>query len=64
MPDDSYCYIAHYMDYWSKYHVLWPMRNKSGIKVATTDSDHDTADLVIYDSDVNKVCSYWYVRIP
>ena len=35
MPDDSYCYIAHYMDHWSKFHVLWPLINKSAIEVAS-----------------------------
>jgi len=35
MPDESYCYIAHYMDHWSKYHVLWPLMNKSGVEVAS-----------------------------
>ena len=35
MPDDEYNYIAHYMDHWSKFHVLWPLMRKSAIKVAT-----------------------------
>ena len=36
MPDDSYhyMYIAHYMDHWSKYHILWPMMKKSAVEVA------------------------------
>ena len=29
MPDGSYHYIAHYMDHWSKFHILWPLMKKS-----------------------------------
>ena len=29
MPDGSYHYIAHYMDNWSKFHILWPLMKKS-----------------------------------
>ena len=35
MPNDEYNYIAHYMDHWSKFHVLWPLMRKSAIEVAT-----------------------------
>ncbi len=34
MPDESYCYIAHYMDHWSKFHILWPMMKKSAVEVS------------------------------
>ena len=34
MPDDSYNYIAHYMNYWSKFHVMWPLMRKSAVEVA------------------------------
>jgi len=34
MPDDSYNYIAHYMDHWSKFHVMWPLMQKSAVEVA------------------------------
>ena len=34
MPDDSYNYIAHYMDHWSKFHVMWPLMRKSAVEVA------------------------------
>eukprot|EP00731_Ephydatia_muelleri_P013704 Em0007g1014a len=34
MPDGSYHYIAHYMDHWSKFHILWPLMKKSAIDVA------------------------------
>jgi len=32
MPDK---YIAHNIDHWSKFHVLWPLMNKSAIEVAS-----------------------------
>ena len=34
MPDDSYNYIVHYMDHWSKFHVMWPLMRKSAVEVA------------------------------
>ena len=34
MPDDSYDYITHYMDHWSKFHVMWPLMRKSAVEVA------------------------------
>ena len=34
MPDDSYNYIAHYMDHWSKFHVMWPLMRNSAVEVA------------------------------
>ena len=34
MPDDSYNYIAHYMDHWSKFHIMWPLMRKSAVEVA------------------------------
>ena len=34
MPDDSYNYIAHYMDHWYKFHVMWPLGLKSAVEVA------------------------------
>eukprot|EP00731_Ephydatia_muelleri_P017471 Em0010g569a len=34
MPDGSYHYIAHYMDHWSKFHILWPLMKKSAVDVA------------------------------
>lgn len=34
MPDDSYNYIAHYMDHWSKFQVIWPLMRKSAVEVA------------------------------
>lgn len=33
-PDQSYQYIAHYMDHWSKFHIIWPLMNKSAVEVA------------------------------
>ena len=33
-PDQSYNYIAHYMDHWSKFHILWALMNKSAVEVA------------------------------
>ena len=33
MPDDSYNYIAHQMDHWSKFHVMWPLMRKSAMEV-------------------------------
>ena len=33
MPDDSYSYIAHYMDHWSKFHILLPLMKKSADRV-------------------------------
>ena len=33
-PDQSYHYIAHYMDHWSKLHILWALMNKSAVEVA------------------------------
>ena len=29
-----YNYIAHYMDHWSKFHVMWPLMRKSAVEVA------------------------------
>ena len=34
MPDESYNYIAHYMDHWSKFHIIWPIMKKSAVEVA------------------------------
>eukprot|EP00731_Ephydatia_muelleri_P028117 Em0019g990a len=34
MPDDSNNYIAHYMDHWSKFHIMWPLMRKSAVEVA------------------------------
>lgn len=34
MPDKSYNYIAHFMDHWSKFHILWPLRKKTGNEVS------------------------------
>ena len=34
MPDESYHYIAHYMDHWSKFHISWPLMKKSAVKVS------------------------------
>lgn len=34
MPDDLYNYIAHYMDHWSKFHILWPLMKKTGNEVS------------------------------
>ncbi len=33
-PDQSYNYIAHYMDHWSKFHIIWPLMKKSAVEVA------------------------------
>ena len=33
-PDGDYNYIAHYMDHWSKYHVIWPLKRKTADEVA------------------------------
>ena len=33
-PDQSYNYICHYMDHWSKYHIVWPLMRKSAVEVA------------------------------
>ena len=33
-PDGIYKWIAHYMDHWSKYHILFPMAHKSAVEVA------------------------------
>ena len=30
---DGYQWIAHVIDYFSKYHILWPMENKTGSEV-------------------------------
>ena len=34
MPDGSYHYIAHYMDHWSTFHILWPLMKKSAVDIA------------------------------
>ena len=34
MPDDEDYYIAHYMDHWSKFHIIWPLMKKSAIEVS------------------------------
>ena len=34
MPDGSYHYIAHYMDHWSKFHILWPLMITSAVDIA------------------------------
>ena len=34
LPDQSYHYTAHYMDHWSKFHILWPLMNKIAVEVA------------------------------
>ncbi len=28
MPDDEYHYIAHYMDHWPNFHIVWPLMQK------------------------------------
>jgi transposase InsO family protein len=33
-PDHSYHWIGHYMDHWSKMHVLFPLMQKSANEVA------------------------------
>ncbi len=33
-PDGIYKWIAHYMDHWSKYHILFPVAHKSAVEVA------------------------------
>lgn len=33
-PDGQYKWIAHYMDHWAKYHVLFPLMRKSAAEVA------------------------------
>ena len=33
-PDGTYKWIGHYMDHWSKYHVLFSLCRKSGAEVA------------------------------
>ena len=33
-PDSSYHWIGHYMDHWSKYHVIFPLMKKSAAEVA------------------------------
>ena len=33
-PDAMYKWIGHYMDHWSKYHVLFPLTRKCAIEVA------------------------------
>ncbi len=33
MPDDQYHYIAHYMNHWSKFHIIWPLTKKSALEV-------------------------------
>ena len=32
--DDEYRYIAHYMDHWSKLHIIWPLMKKSAAEVS------------------------------
>ena len=33
-PDGIYKWIGHYMDHWSKFHVIFPLSRKSCAKVA------------------------------
>jgi len=33
-PDGNFHYIAHFMDHFSKYHVLFPLQTKSASEVA------------------------------
>ena len=33
-PDGPYHWIGHYMDHWSKMHVLFPLMHKSAVEVA------------------------------
>ena len=33
-PDGPYNWIGHYMDHWSKFHVLFALQRKSGTEVA------------------------------
>ena len=33
-PDDSYNYIAHYMDNWSKFHIMSHLMRKSAVEIA------------------------------
>ena len=33
--DGEYCYIGHVVDHFSKYHVLFPLRSKSAVEVAS-----------------------------
>ena len=32
-PDGIYKWVGHYMDHWSKYHVLFPLAHKSAAEV-------------------------------
>ena len=34
-PDGDYHYIGHVMDHFSKFHVLFPLRSKSAVEVAS-----------------------------
>ena len=33
-PDGDYNWIGHYMDHWSKIHVLFPLTKKSALEVS------------------------------
>ena len=33
-PDGPYHYIAHYVDHFSKFHILFPIKDKSAAEVA------------------------------
>ena len=33
-PDGQYYWIGHYLDHWSKYHILFPLAGKSAADVA------------------------------
>ena len=39
-PDCTYKWIGHYMDYWSKIHILFPLRRKSAAEVALHLQNH------------------------
>ena len=34
-PDGEFSYIAHVMDHWSTYHVIWPLKRKTADEVAS-----------------------------
>ena len=42
-PDHSYHWIGHYMDHWSKMHVLFPLMQKCATEVALNLSSKDFA---------------------
>ena len=53
-PDGIYKWIGHYMDHWSKFHVIFPLSRKSCAKVAlvfiylgTLHSDNGRDEIVV-----------------